>query len=467
MFVVNLVYKSIKYITAMKTKLLLLGLFMTGIASSQVISLELVSDGFDPLSEIASAGDDRLFVVEQSGHIKILNPDGTANETNFLDVNEIITSGGERGLLGLAFHPEYETNGYFFVNYTNLDGDTVIARYTRTEGNENTANPASAVVMLVVEQPFDNHNGGCLRFGPDGYLYVGMGDGGDAGDPGNRAQNMDELLGKMLRLDVDAAGPPYIPETNPFVGINGADEIWASGLRNPWKFSFNMATGDLWIADVGQGQVEEINKSLPTAEALNYGWKCYEGTLEYDTELCAEIGTYAAPIAEYANAGSPRCSITGGYVYMGTNYPNLQNKYVFADYCTSEIGVVGDNNAITWVGDFDGNITTFGEDADGELYVGTGDGSVYRITDTSAGLNDFANSPFALYPNPANDEVFINSKDGLATGLASIFNVSGQLILEQQFDGTSRIDTSKLQTGVYMVNIQTSGSRYNTKLVIN
>lgn len=452
----------------MKTKLLLLSLFITGLASSQVIDLELVSDDFEAISEIVNAGDNRLFVVEQGGHIRILNTDGSVNETDFLNVSALVSNGGEQGLLGLAFHPDYVTNGYFYINYTNVDGDTVLARYTQSVGNENTADPTSAVVMLTIEQPFENHNGGCLRFGPDGYLYVATGDGGDAGDPGNRAQNVDELLGKLLRLDVDVAGPPYVPESNPFVGIAGADEIWAYGLRNPWKFSFNRLNDDLWIADVGQGAVEEINKMLPTIAGVNYGWKCYEGTLEFDTSLCSDIGTYTAPVAEYANAGSPRCSITGGYVYTGNSYPNLQNKYVFADYCTSEIGLLDTDNVITWAGDFSGNFTTFGEDIDGELYVGAADGSVYRIVDTSAGLNDFTNSPFALYPNPANDEVTINSKDGITTGLASIFNVSGQLILEQQLVGDdSKIDTSKLQTGVYMVKIQTSGARYNTKLVIN
>lgn len=452
----------------MKTKLLLLLLLTTGLVSAQTVDLELVSDDFESVAEIVNAGDDHLFVVEQGGHIRILNADGTVNEADFLDVSSLVSDGGEQGLLGLAFHPEYAVNGYFYINYTNLDGDTVVARYTKTTDNNNTADPTSAVIMLAVEQPFDNHNGGCLRFGPDGYLYVAMGDGGDAGDPGNRAQNLDELLGKLLRLDVDAAGPPYIPESNPFVGIDGADEIWASGLRNPWKISFNRLNGDLWIADVGQGAVEEINKATSTVAGINYGWKCYEGTLEYDTTGCADVGTYFAPVAEYANDGSPRCSITGGYVYTGTEFPNLLNKYVFADFCTSEIGVLNAENVITWTGGFTGNFTTFGEDVDGELYVGSSSGSVYRLVDTTAGRNDFTNSPFALYPNPADNEVFLNSKDGITEGFASIYDVSGKLIAEHQIVGSeSRIDTSGLQTGIYVLTVQTQSGRYNTKLVIN
>ena len=368
----------------MKTKLLLIFLFVTGLANSQTIDLELFADGFDSPTEIVNAGDDRLFVVEQSGHIKILKTDGTVNETDFLDLSSIVNFSGERGLLGLAFHPSYIVNGYFYVDYINSEGNTVIARYTKSEDNNNTADPASAMIMLTIDQPFSNHNGGCLRFGPDNYLYVATGDGGDAGDPGNRAQNVDVLLGKLLRLDVDAEAP-YIPATNPFISTDGADEIWALGLRNPWKFSFDKSTGDLWIADVGQGAVEEINKMPSTTAAVNYGWKCYEGNQEYDTSQCSDIGIYTGPAAQYLHEGSSRCSITGGYVYTGTDYPNLYGKYFFADFCTSEIGYVNIDNIVVWAGTFEGGFTTFGEDVDGELYIAGSNGSVYRITDTTAG----------------------------------------------------------------------------------
>ncbi|MDV6167568.1 PQQ-dependent sugar dehydrogenase [Flavobacterium sp. DG1-102-2] len=449
----------------MRTKLLLLSLFFAGIASAQTIELELFASDFESPTEIVNAGDDRLFVVEQSGHIRVLNADGTVNDNDFLDVSSLISFTGERGLLGLAFHPNYAANGYFYIDYTNTDGSTVIARYSKSEMDNNTANPASAVVMLTVEQPFENHNGGCLRFGPDGYLYIAMGDGGSGGDPGNRAQNLDLLLGKILRLDVDAAAP-YIPTTNPFVNVDGADEIWAYGLRNPWKFSFD-ENGDLWIADVGQGAVEEINKMPATTAGVNYGWKCYEGDQEFDTSQCSDIGVYTGPTAQYLHAGSSRCSITGGYVYHGTNYPNFSGKYFFADFCTSEIGYVGSDNILSWAGTFEGGFTTFGEDSSGELYIAGGNGNVYKITDTAAGLNEFANSPFAVYPNPANNQVFISSKEGMGGGSASIANISGQVVLEQYIDGNnSEIDTSKLQGGVYVLSIDTPEAKFSRKLII-
>ena len=447
----------------MKTKLLLLSLFMTGMASAQTISLELFADGFDRPAEIANAGDSRLFVVEQTGRIQILNADGTTNETPFLNLSTLISTGNEQGLLGLAFHPDYATNGYFYVDYTDGDGDTVIARYTKSTTDANAADPNSALVMLTVEQPFDNHNGGCLRFGPDGYLYIAMGDGGSGGDPGNRAQNKNELLGKILRLDVNAAAP-YIPASNPYVGIDGADAVWALGLRNPWKFSFN--DGNIWIADVGQENIEEINRMSATDSGINYGWKCFEGTDVYSTDNCSLVGMYTMPVAQYEHEGTSRCSITGGYVYTGSAYPNMQGKYFFADYCTAEIGVVN-GSTLSWLGNFSGTITTFGVDANQELYA-AGSGTVYKIVDTTAGLNDFDNKLFSLYPNPAGNEVFVSAKEGFGEGFASIFNVSGQLVIEQKLgEGQTKIDTSKLQTGVYMVKLQTSTMGYNTKLVIN
>jgi glucose/arabinose dehydrogenase len=452
----------------MKTKLFLLCLFIAGIAHAQVIDLELVSDAFESPSEIANAGDDRLFVVEQTGSVRILNADGSVNETDFLDVASLISTGGERGLLGLAFHPEYATNGYFYINYTNIAGNTVIARYTRATADASTADPASALIMLTVEQPFSNHNGGCLRFGIDGMLYIAMGDGGSGGDPGNRAQNKDELLGKILRLNVDIA-PPYIPEDNPFVNGDGADEVWAYGLRNPWKFSFDNQTFDLWIADVGQNNVEEINyMPAPLGGGVNYGWKCFEGSEVYSTENCSVVGMYTMPVAEYVHEGTSRCSITGGYNYKGNNSDLLFNKYIFADYCSGEIGILGSSDVIVWTPSFDENFTTFGEDNHGELYIASADGDVYRIVDTTAGLNEYAVNPFTLHPNPANDEVFVSAKDGFDSGIASVFNVNGQLVLQQEIgSGDTKIDTSRLQTGVYMLKLETGTGRYNTKLVIN
>lgn len=451
----------------MKTKLLLFALLLSGAGFSQSISLQPFATGFSEPVEIVNAGDSRLFVVEQGGRIKILNADKTVNPTVFLDISGLVTFGGEQGLLGLAFHPDYATNGYFYVDYVNTDGNTVIARYTRSAGNQNTADPSTALIMLTVEQPFDNHNGGCLRFGPDGYLYIAMGDGGSAGDPGNRAQNKNVLLGKLLRLDVNVPAP-YIPAGNPFVGIDGADEIWAYGLRNPWKFSFSRINNDLWIADVGQGIWEEINKMSHTTAGVNYGWKCYEGNEEFNFSECSLVEMYTMPIAQYANNNTSRCSITGGYVYAGTTYPNMISKYFFADYCTGEIGILNPiNNTIAWRPGQAGT-TTFGEDINGELYVAAGN-TIYSLKDTgTTGTNDFDADHFSVYPNPAKDEVFIDLKNIAATGMASIFDITGKQLVQQPIETQStRIDTSMLQNGIYLLTVEVSGSKFNSKLVIN
>ncbi|HCY81211.1 MAG TPA: hypothetical protein DHV22_06195, partial [Xanthomarina gelatinilytica] len=255
---------------------------------SQEIELGLVASGFnDPLS-IRNAGDDRLFIVEQGGHIKIINSDGSVNNTSFLDIDSKVLSGGERGLLGLAFHPQYASNGYFYVNYTDNNGDTVVSRYTVNPPDANTVSASTEVILLTVTQPNSNHNGGDLAFGNDGYLYIGLGDGGSSGDPGDRAQDLTTLLGKMLRIDVNSSsgGLNYdIPAGNPFPNTqepNALPEIWAYGLRNPWRFSFDRQTHDLWIGDVGQGQIEEIDMVPLNQAAVNYGWRCYEGNQVYD-----------------------------------------------------------------------------------------------------------------------------------------------------------------------------------------
>jgi len=380
----------------------LIGLFMVPFCTGQTVGLTSFATGLSsPVAIEHPPGDTRMFVVQQSGAIRIINPDGTIKPTNFLTLTTAtISTGGERGLLGLAFHPNYATNGYFYLNYTNTAGNTVIARYT-VSNNPDVANASSAFQILTVAQPFSNHNGGTLRFGPDGYLYIGMGDGGSSGDPGNRAQNINENLGKMLRIDVDSASPYGIPADNPYAGaVTGNDEIWAIGLRNPWKFSFDMANGDLWIADVGQNQYEEINHiTAPAAPGLNFGWKCYEGNHVYSS--CSGSATFTSPVAEYDHSST--CSITGGYVYRGTLYPNLVGKYIFADYCSNKVGYINDAGTIVWTSAFSGtSITTFGQDINGEIYVGgSGNGTIYRAIDTSLSTASFDKEQFEIYPNPA------------------------------------------------------------------
>lgn len=450
----------------MKKRLLSALLLLSGMAYCQEIDLEVVAGGFSRPVEITHAGDERLFVVEQGGVIRILHPDGTVNDDPFLDVSDLLSDGFEQGLLGLAFHPDYTTNGYFFINYTNDDGDTVVARYSVQDDNPDMADAGSALPIITVIQPFDNHNGGTLRFGPEGYLYIGMGDGGSGNDPQGNSQNLESLLGKMLRLDIDTDGEePYeIPADNPFVGVAGADEIWAYGLRNPWKFSFAHADFDLWIADVGQDALEEINRVEVTQAGINYGWRCYEGTQENITDGCPNVTELTMPIAEYGQSNG-RCSITGGFLYSGEMYPNLVNKYVFADWCSGEIGITDFEGDIVWTDSFNENIYTFGEDMDGELYVGGGE-TVYRIVDTSLSTAGFSKMPFSVYPNPAGNEVFVNLKD-IANASVTIYDMGGKLLMTQPVAADAgRIDTTALQGGMYLLTVTAGDNNYNQKLVI-
>ena len=338
---------------------------------------------------ITHAGDSRLFIVLQAGQIMVY--DGTTVlPTPFLDIRTLVLAGGERGLLGLAFHPRYAENGFFYVNYTDRPGgDTVIARYRVSAADPNRADPASASVLLLIDQPFANHNGGQLQFGPDGYLYIGMGDGGSGGDPDNRAQNLGDPLGKMLRIDVDGGTPYAVPQSNPFRGQTSVrPEIWAYGLRNPWRFSFDRATGDLWIADVGQGSWEEVHFQPATSiGGENYGWRRMEGTHCFNPTTNCNNGTLVLPVIEYGHT-SGACSVTGGYVYRGAQYPRLHGMYIYADYCNGMIwgATRSSTGAVTSQLLFDASffISTFGEDVNGELYVGDhGGGRVLRLTDTA------------------------------------------------------------------------------------
>ncbi len=349
-----------------------------------------------PVYVCAPPGDvDRLFIVEQGGRIKILDlTTELVLGTPYLDISAIISSGGERGLLSVAFHPNYASNSFFYVNYTNTSGNTVIARYT-VSVDPNVADSGSAVIMKTVTQDFSNHNGGQLQFGPDDMLYVGMGDGGDGGDPNDRAQDDSSLLGKMLRLDVDNS-PTYIPIDNP--GGGWLPEVWAKGLRNPWRFSFDRLTGDLYIGDVGQNAWEEIDfQSASSTGGENYGWRCREGAHDYNTTGCA--GPYDEPIYEYSHSiGTPTgFSLTGGYVYRGCTMPDLSGTYFFADYVSDwlysfkydsgsgltdltdrTLELTPTTGAIT-------SISSFGEDASGELYVVSLGGSIYKIVPAGTG----------------------------------------------------------------------------------
>ncbi len=377
------------------------------------LSLDPFASGLASPVDIANAGDERLFVVEQAGRIRVLEPDGTVLPAPFLDIRARVLSGGERGLLGLAFHPDYQTNGYFYVNYTRdaaapaNDGDTVIARFS-VSADPDVADPNSEQILMVIPQPDTNHNGGDLNFGPDGYLYIGLGDGGGGGDPGDFAQDPAELLGKMLRIDVDggghspdcASGPYTVPADNPLVGTAGAcDEIWASGLRNPWRFSFDRQTGDMFIGDVGQASWEEIDfQPAASTGGENWGWDCFEGDHSFADPSprigCGPAGDYDFPIFEYESNGGP-CAVTGGFVYRGGLYPAMVGHYIFADYCSGDFWSLSNPGGSGWVslyqGDFGSSFTTFGEGADGELYAASG-GTIYHVIAEST----------ALTPTPTN-----------------------------------------------------------------
>lgn len=381
------------------------GLSMLAVATAPALaggttlsSERLITGLARPVMVCAPPGDtDRLFVVEQrsgsTGRIRIFDFDtNQLLSTPFLSVT--VSTSSEQGLLGMAFHPDYANNGYFFINYTNSSGSTVISRYQVYGSNPNLANPSSAQTVLTISQPYTNHNGGWLAFSPvDGYLYIGTGDGGSGGDPGNRAQDItNQLNGKMLRIDVDSL-PYSSPPDNPFVGTTGDEEIWAYGLRNPWRCAFDSLTGDLYMADVGQSSREEVNVEPAGSDGgINYGWRCYEGNSTYNTSGCPSSSTMVFPVHQYNYGGSPyRCSITGGNVYRGNQIPDLQGTYFFGDYCSNQIWSFrwDGSDGITQLEDRTselapnagaiGSISGFGEDGAGEIYVCDLNGEVFKI----------------------------------------------------------------------------------------
>ena len=354
-------------------------------ADTSALVLEQVAKGLAfPLYLTAPPGDDRLFIVEKGGRIRIVE-NGTLRPDPFLDISSLVSGGSEQGLLGLAFHPDYERNGRFFVDYTDRGGDTRIVQY-HVSSDANAADPASAHILLTVDQPYSNHNGGQLAFGPDGYLYVGMGDGGSGGDPQGHGQNAGDLLGSLLRLDVSADTGYVVPPDNPWVDSAGArGEVWSIGLRNPWRFSFDRSNGDLYIADVGQNEIEEVDVS-PRASGggrgANYGWNFMEGNSCFSSGSC-DRSALVLPATQYTHADG--CSVSGGYVYRGDAIPSLQGTYFYADFCSGWVRSFRYVNG-TATGQRSwpslapgGNVPSFGEDASGELYVMSANGGVYRV----------------------------------------------------------------------------------------
>ena len=345
------------------------------------LALEPVASGLDrPLYLTAPAGDPRLFVVEQGGRIRIVR-DGRLLPVPFLDLSDRVRTGGERGLLGLAFHPRYRETGFLYVDYTDLQGNTKVERYTVSRDSDR-ADPGSARLILAIDQPYANHNGGDVAFGPDGMLYVGMGDGGSGGDPHGNGQNRNSLLGKLLRLDVDRGTPYAIPHDNPFVATAGArGEVWAYGLRNPWRFCFDPPSGLLYVADVGQNRWEEIDVQPATLAGLDYGWNAMEGSHCFRTPTCRREGR-VLPAVEYGH--DEGCSVTGGFVYRGRRMPGMVGHYFYADFCSGWIRSFKiDRGAVTehreWQGVHVDQPASFGVDGQGELYVCDLAGRVYRL----------------------------------------------------------------------------------------
>ncbi|WP_187263123.1 PQQ-dependent sugar dehydrogenase [Pontibacter beigongshangensis] len=424
---------------------------------------------------------DRLYAVTQAGTIYAFpeNPAQATASSVFLNITGRVTSGGERGLLGLAFHPDYPTNGYFYVNYTTGDLETRISRFSRSSTNPEVADPASEVVLLTIDQPFNNHNGGKLIFGPDGFLYIATGDGGSAGDPQKNGQNRSSLLGKILRIDVNSTSGsrPYgIPADNPFAGNTEGfrEEIYAYGLRNPWKFSFDRTTSRLYAADVGQGAREEINL---ITKGGNYGWNTMEGTLCYPaSENCSKEGL-TLPIFEYENSMNVGKSITGGFVYRGEQSPSLQGKYIYGDYVTRKIwaltlnedGTAGSNELLLTA---PASVSGFAEDRAGELFVilyGTNT-RIAKLTDQTTGLANEQEDSFTIYPNPATGTLTLQLKPAtLGSGAQlSLYNALGQIV--QQRAGLAseqvQLDVSGLAAGVYVLQVETGLKLTKHKVVI-
>jgi glucose/arabinose dehydrogenase len=423
---------------------------------------------------ITNAGDNRLFVVDQAGYIRIIDTGGNIFPVPFLDIHDRVTYGGEQGLLGVAFHPQYSANGYFYVNYTGEGDSTHISRFTVSSGNQDLADPASEFKLMTIFQPYTNHNGGDLSFGPDGYLYIGLGDGGSAGDPGNRAQNPMEYLGKILRIDVDLGNPYAIPPTNPFYNsLSTLGEIWALGVRNPWRFSFDRLTGDLWIGDVGQNSFEEIDFQPATSPGgENYGWRCYEANQEYNSSGCPGSSAFTFPVYTYPHG--PECSITGGYVYRGTSSSPYYGHYFFADYCSDRImtlhQVAGD-----WIeedfGQYPGNnFSTFGEDASGQLYVaGLTTGTIYRVLENSTGIiNDDVLAGIKLIQAPFSGKIRVETGlDGLHDMHLSLYNISGSMLFNDAAKAASfEFDPGYLPAGIYFLKIGIDGRSVVKKLAV-
>lgn len=460
--------------------LLCISILNSALYSQPVIAYNSVITGLNQPVDIVNAGDgsNRIFVVEQGGSIKVYNSSYTLLGT-FLTVTGIAT-GGEQGLLSLAFHPSYENNGFFWVYYTNSNGDLEVSRYKVSAGNSNQADASSKQVVITIPHPGQsNHNGAKLNFGSDGYLYFATGDGGGAGDPNNNAQNGNSLLGKMIRINVSTgATPPFysIPNDNPFVtNANVLDEVWALGLRNPFRWSFDRINGNMWIGDVGQGQKEEINyRTAAQSAGTNYGWRCYEGTLAYNTNGCLDVSNYTAPVYEYNNlqGNNTPASVVGGFVYRGATHASMQGYYFATDVYSGNLYKI---NATTFAVTVQTGLPTlvagFGETEAGELLAVSLNGTAYSLVPNVptpvSNLRD-AGIP-KLYPSVIREHRFTLELP-VAFAQLQIISMNGTIIQQQNITGRigrTEINIPALPAGVYVVKLTNAAKTWTQKIQVH
>lgn len=462
-------------------KKLFLSLLFIGTLSLQAQVLPLlnfveIASGLNEPVDITHAGDDRLFIVEQSGRIMIVDTSGKVLSTPFLDIRQRVRdSRNEQGLLGLAFHPNYTNNGYFYVNYTDNSGDTQVSRFSRDANNSNLGDPNSEVKLMSINQPFSNHNGGQVAFGPDGYLYIATGDGGSGGDPLNHSQNRQSLLGKMLRIDVNSGSPYSIPADNPFVNDpTTLNEIWAIGLRNPWRFSFDALNGDMWIGDVGQDDAEEISRQPGgSLGGENYGWRCREGNGYYNVIGCT--GPFTAPVYEYHHPPFTDQSVTGGYVYRGQDHPGMYGFYFFADYEAGDFWIIYSDSLMGFpishgnVSLFGQGLSTFGVDYRNELYFANHTaGKIYQIVDKRTSIEVENLSEIAqISPNPFEEKLRIQFKTPRPEVEITLFDLSGREVYRELAQNKREMWVTRgdLSQGVYVLEIRTGGKAFRGKVV--
>jgi glucose/arabinose dehydrogenase len=457
----------------MLKKLLLIVSFplFAATAGAQVVQLLPVVTGLTDLVEVTHAGDDRLFCVQRNGLVRIVQ-NGVLNPVPYLNITNLVQStGSEQGLLGMAFHPNYAENGFFYLHYTGGSGNgfSRIARFSVT-ADPNVADPASQEIIFSRQQPYGNHNGGDLKFGPDGYLYFSLGDGGSGGDPLNSGQTLTTALGKILRIDVSDPESPYgIPVENPFATATGDTirEIFATGLRNTWRFGFDALTGDLWLGDVGQNAWEEVD-FWPNDENYNsgpnFGWRCYEGFVPYNLSGCGPASNYVAPLVVHATTGS-WCSVIGGRVYRGTAFPNLYGRYIYSDYCASVIRSLLPDGEGGWIDEqlapnqgF--GITSFSEDHMNEIYVcNRSNGTLYRLVDPlNVGVASTQQAAITVYPVPANERLVVEGQLERAAELR-LYDQTGRLVAGRSLNGNGvrvEMDLTGLSNGVYVLVMASS-----------